>query len=260
MTDFNQRQSLARHDAERKKREAEFHDLRYSDDQRVRLSVLYDGADFKQAYFDLVERSSIGKKVLELGCGVDAFGFTLTSQDAQVVPIDISIEAAKTSRTLCSPEIVTIPVVGDAEQTPFLDESFDLVIGSGIVHHLDIDTLLPEIRRLLKENGEAIFLEPLGTNPFINLFRKLTPRMRTVDERPLTRADLRAFDGGPNVEVAIEYFFVSQLLGSAYALARHRPAPSRFRSTLKNVDYVLTRPWNPMRWLAWMVVINMRKV
>lgn len=260
MTNFSPNQSVDSYDVDRKRREAEFHDLRYSDDQRAGLTVLYEGADFKQAYSDLVVRRAKRKTVLELGCGLGNLGLTLASQGAQVVPIDISFEAARQSQTLGGADVIQAPVVGDAEKTPFFDGAFDLVIGSGIVHHLDIGKLLPEVRRLLSENGEAIFMEPLGTNPFINAFRKLTPRMRTVDERPLTRSDLRAFDDGSDVEVTIDYFFVSQLIGSAYALASGRPVPSRLSSTLKSVDYVLTRSWNPLRWLSWMVVINMRKV
>ena len=41
-----------------------------------------------------------------------------------------------------------------------------------------------EINKVLKDDGEMVFLEPLGTNPLINLYRKLTPKSRSVDEHP----------------------------------------------------------------------------
>jgi hypothetical protein len=46
------------------------------------------------------------------------------------------------------------------------------------------------MHRLLRVDGAAIFFEPLGENPFINLYRKATPHSRTPDETPLSRKDI----------------------------------------------------------------------
>ena len=35
-----------------------------------------------------------------------------------------------------------------------------------------------------------MFYEPLGTNPMIRLYRRLTPRLRSPDEHPLVDADV----------------------------------------------------------------------
>ena len=64
------------------------------------------------------------------------------------------------------------------------------MIGSGILHHLDLPISLGEINRVLKKGGRALFKEPLAANPLLKLFRILTPRSRTVDEKPLTSSDL----------------------------------------------------------------------
>jgi ubiquinone/menaquinone biosynthesis C-methylase UbiE len=87
----------------------------------------------------------------------------------------------------------------DAHAMPFPDESFDLVVGRAILHHLDFDLALREIHRVLRPGGTAIFLEPLGDNPGAKLLRALTPKARTKDERALSRAILQrtdAFFGG----------------------------------------------------------------
>ena len=34
-----------------------------------------------------------------------------------------------------------------------------------------------ELSRIIKPNGECIFQEPMGHNPIINLYRKLTPNI-----------------------------------------------------------------------------------
>src|SRR3546814_11483257 len=50
----------------------------------------------------------------------------------------------------------------NAEAMTFPDDSFDLVFGSGIIHHLDIDRAFGEIARVLRPGGRAVFIEPLG--------------------------------------------------------------------------------------------------
>ena len=61
---------------------------------------------------------------------------------------------------------------------------FDIVYGYYIIQ---FNKCLDEIFRILKSNGTLIFIEPLGTNPIINLYRKLTPKSRSKDEHPFTR-------------------------------------------------------------------------
>jgi hypothetical protein len=51
--------------------------------------------------------------------------------------------------------------------------------------------------RVLRPGGTAVFLEPLGHNPIINLYRRITPAVRTPDEHPLLMKDLK---------VAAQYF------------------------------------------------------
>src|SRR3546814_1101008 len=80
----------------------------------------------------------------------------------------------------------------NAEAMTFPDDSFDLVFGSGIIHHLDIDRAFGEIARVLRPGGRAVFIEPLGLNPAIELYRRFTPSARTPDEHPLLRRDFRS--------------------------------------------------------------------
>ena len=67
----------------------------------------------------------------------------------------------------------------DAHHLDFPDESFDLVFGRAILHHLDFETAIKEVKRVLKRGGHAAFAEPLGDSPFAKLFRLLTPRAYT---------------------------------------------------------------------------------
>ena len=108
----------------------------------------------------------------------------------------------------------------NAEELTFPDESFDVVIGNGILHHLDLDRALSGIERVLKPGGWAAFREPLGHNPFVNAYRKLTPNQRTDDEHPLLVGDLRTieryFPGSEH-----EYFNLLDLLSIGALRSTH---------------------------------------
>ena len=48
--------------------------------------------------------------------------------------------------------------VADAEQLPFPDESFDLVVGHAVLHHLpDVELAMREVLRVLKPGGRFVF-------------------------------------------------------------------------------------------------------
>lgn len=82
--------------------------------------------------------------------------------------------------------------VMDGESLGFEDRRFDLICGTAILHHLDLTRAYSELSRTLKQGGRAVFLEPMGHNPLIRLYRKRTPEYRTQDEHPLLVSDLRA--------------------------------------------------------------------
>jgi SAM-dependent methyltransferase len=79
--------------------------------------------------------------------------------------------------------------LADPYATPFADDSFDIVIGASILHHLDLDRALAEIRRVLRPGGRGVFVEPLARNPLMRLGRLLTRGARADAGRPLTEWD-----------------------------------------------------------------------
>jgi SAM-dependent methyltransferase len=76
------------------------------------------------------------------------------------------------------------------EDMNFEEGSFDLVIGSAILHHTDLKMAVPNIFRVLKQGGRAIFIEPLNENYILKFWRKLTPSRRSPMERALLKGDL----------------------------------------------------------------------
>lgn len=81
-------------------------------------------------------------------------------------------------------------LVKNAEKLDFDENSFDLIIGKGILHHINIYKVFNEIKRVLKPEGTAIFLEPMGVNVLFNFLRDLLPTFESLDEHPLIKNDI----------------------------------------------------------------------
>ncbi len=85
--------------------------------------------------------------------------------------------------------------VCDAHNLAFInDGEVDFVVGRAVLHHLNFEEAMREVGRVLRPGGVALFVEPLLDNPASKLFRALTPKARTVDERPLSRPQIEWAD------------------------------------------------------------------
>jgi len=150
-----------------------------------------------------------GKAVLEYGCGSTAGTRKLLQAGAShVTGVDISEREIERAQAWAEREGIADRsdfVVADAHRLPFPDDAFELVVGRSILHHLDLEVALRELRRVLKHGGVAVFSEPLAQNPILRLGRRLTPSARTPDEHPLTVEDWKLcgsiFDGFTHHEV-----------------------------------------------------------
>ena len=190
---------------ERQEREREFHDRWAKEvdaaalDPRL-LAACPTTPETTWAFAQLGEIR--GQRVLDLGCGYGETAAWLALQGAMVEAIDISPEMVEVSRRLAQRAGVADRItfhVGPAEALRFDDVSFDAAFGHDVLHHLDLERARDELLRVLKPGARAVFAEPLGHNPIINLFRDLSPGTRTPDEVPLRFADFarlrRGFGG-----------------------------------------------------------------
>jgi SAM-dependent methyltransferase len=203
----------------RKEREREFHNQRFGAEHDIRepLNKWYAAlAAGTHAQNEMVRHYGGGAKVLEYGCadGVISVVYDRLAQSAAYFHgIDISDKAIEKARQICASEGLTNCdfTVMDAENLTFSDNEFDVVFGRGILHHLDLNKCFSEISRVLRPGGKAIFTEPLGHNPAINLFRKMTPQYRTVDEHPLVMGDLKVARGAFR-EVECKFYGLTTLM------------------------------------------------
>ena len=136
------------------------------------------------------------KHVLDYGCGRGDDALRLLERGAaHVTGFDISdaeITHAQRAAERAGVQDRTRFVVADAHATGFPDGAFDLIRGNSILHHLELEPALRELRRILAPGGRAVFVEPLAHNPILRLGRALTPMARTEDEHPFTAQDWAA--------------------------------------------------------------------
>lgn len=241
---------------ERHLREKQFHDRIYGERRRDDVvRKYYKIMDGRIRFYEEVLLSrSPGRRVLEYGCGQGGHAYLLAENGATVTAIDLSetaIEQAEEAARARGLEENTDFRVMNAEALDFPDDAFDVVCGTAIIHHLDLHKAYSEIARVLKPDGLAIFMEPLGHNPFINLYRGLTPRLRTEDEHPLLMQDFelaRSFFG----EVEVSYFHLLSLLAVPFGGTR---SFSRVLRTLDAADRFLFRRLPAARKHAWYTVM-----
>jgi len=145
---------------------------------------------FNEAY----EKTS-NLKVLDYGCGKGTDSLRMLKAGATVYGIDISKKYIEQATKLAKENNIDVSKynfqVMDAHNLKFEDNFFDLVIGNGILHHLDYEIAFKSIHRVLRKGGRLVFREPLGDNPLLKIFRFFTPKARTIDEKPFSGKDLK---------------------------------------------------------------------
>jgi len=100
-----------------------------------------------------------GDCILEIGSGGGQALEVFDTREVKYVPLDISIKNVKTINDLS--ENTILPVTGDAFFLPFSSESFDLIILSEVLEHLDKPAqALAEAHRVLKTNGILLVSVP----------------------------------------------------------------------------------------------------
>jgi len=143
-----------------------------------------------------------GKRIVDFGCGSGANTALLTNRGAHVWAIDISEDLLRLGRrrlAVSGRDGGATFIAASAHDLPFPDSSIDVVFGMAILHHLDLDLVSREVRRVLRPGGRAIFKEPVRNSAMIRFVRSLIP-YRAPDispyERPLTDAQIQRFAEG----------------------------------------------------------------
>jgi SAM-dependent methyltransferase len=206
----------------RKQAEAAFHD------RRARARAAGDPRSFDDAYPNLkhyvVTRAHSeamlawvrahcgpGTVALDLCCGEGEWAREIAATGATTHGIDLSDASLARGRAAAAgtPNPPSYRVM-DAEALDFPDETFDVVVASGCLHHVDLDRVYRELRRVLKPGGRVMCNEALAHNPLFQWYRRRTPHLRTTWEaKHILRVDdiHHAERYFARVDVCFYYFF-----------------------------------------------------
>ncbi|MDD5459992.1 MAG: class I SAM-dependent methyltransferase [Phycisphaerae bacterium] len=98
------------------------------------------------------------KKILEIGCGTGALTKALADKNLSIIGTDISQNAIDFG--LGKYLALDLRVIA-AEQMPFEDETFDIVISFDLLEHIKkVDLHLQQVTRILKKGGYYLFQTP----------------------------------------------------------------------------------------------------
>ncbi|MEU4739075.1 class I SAM-dependent methyltransferase [Actinosynnema sp. NPDC023658] len=153
-----------------------------------------------------------GLDVIELGCGTAYVSAWLARLGARPVGIDISERQLATAREMQVEFDLDFPLLlGDAEQVPREDGTFDLAISEyGASLWCDPHRWIPEAARLLRPGGHLVFL---SRSPLFALCARDATTASTTLQRP--QFGLRRVDYGTSTEFTLPHGETLRLLRSA---------------------------------------------
>ncbi len=100
------------------------------------------------------------KNILDAGCGIGIDMASHAMNSANVVGIDMSRKPLETAkRRIEQLNLKAKLIQGDLEMLPCRRNSFDMCYSNGVLHHTpNPEAALSEVKRVLKNEGEVIFL------------------------------------------------------------------------------------------------------
>jgi ubiquinone/menaquinone biosynthesis C-methylase UbiE len=152
----------------------------------AKWGISFDAVGQEQVAMKL--RKALGRepgrygRALEIGAGTGYFSLNLLLAGivGEATCTDISpgmLEALRANAARLGLDIATVPT--DAGRLPFADESFDLVFGHAVLHHLpDLPSAFADFRRVLRPGGTVAFAgEPSRYGDRIAAAPKLLARL-----------------------------------------------------------------------------------
>ncbi|NLX05247.1 MAG: class I SAM-dependent methyltransferase [Phycisphaerae bacterium] len=215
------------------------------------------------------ERAAGARALLDFGCGAGKSAVRFAAMGFQVHGFDISENQIAEARRLAARygfENRTTFSVQAAEALMLPSDSFDLVIGFDVLHHVEIEPAVRQCLRVLRPGGMAVFREHLEVPVFDAVrnwrpMRRLLPKgwsrqyghQATEHERKLTDGDLQTIRGVAG-NLHVEHFSLLSRLDLFV-----RTPQSRGPSRLEMLDFELFHAFPRLRRFGGTGVLTFRK-
>ncbi len=174
-TRFTGRRFLCRRCSERYRRERPSRELRRRfyeavDQLYPSWANTFGSYNLPQALLAVLDSVPRSARILELGCGGGALLRTLAERGFERL---VGLDLARTAlREACRRETPAAFVLAEAERLPFRSQSFDVVIATDLIEHVDdLDAHLAEVARVLRPGGWYLVKTP--NRPLAELYYRL---------------------------------------------------------------------------------------
>lgn len=141
------------------------------------------GYHVRKTHLELLGLTALrGQKILDAGCGPGTYGIMLAQAGNEVVGVEISPGGVQVANQRAKEKGVNFTArVGDLENLPFADDSFDICFCGWVLHHFpDINKAVSELARVLKPGGIIGLAEPNESNLAVRF-------SRFIEDLPLLR-------------------------------------------------------------------------
>ncbi len=217
-----------------------------------------------------------GKRILELGCGAGEMSVFLSKQGAQVTGIDMGPSLIAAARTLARlNEADCVFQQCNVVSLPLESETYDVVIGLHILHHLsqsDVLSAVQESSRVLKRNGIAVFVEPIENSKFFSNVQNIFPAgkrgssyyrpplwrraewkeyVRALDDRDMTHREL--------ILAGSRCFSTTRISAYGFLIRLERLLGGRYQRLLSATDTFLFKVLPPLRHFDQVALVQYRK-
>lgn len=141
-----------------------------------------------------------GKRVLDFGCGEGHLATQLGRLGAHVIGIDISPELISLAQKRAEMDAVQHSVefkVCDILESAPDDETFDFVVCTDALHHVDLPPVVRRLYSCLKPGGKLVAKEPICFLPWFQTIRDWLPleKLASPGDRQLNLQDMLCIRG-----------------------------------------------------------------
>jgi SAM-dependent methyltransferase len=140
--------------------------------------------------------STVAGNALEVGCGKGRLTADLAQIADNLVAADPYVEELRSARRRVEKHVKFIAALG--ESLPIATNSIDTVVFTLSLHHQEPHRALSEARRVLKEGGQILVLEPVADSLVVRLFAVLDDESwkYKLAEKAIDRSGLKVFHSG----------------------------------------------------------------
>ena len=129
--------------------------------------------------------------IMEIGCGMGTNCFRMAVKSGRkVLGTDLCVPFVEAARERYVHPGLRYEVLDFNRADDFNGETFDYIVGNGILHHLyhDLERAFLNMSRLLKNGGKIIFYEPNLYNPYVYLIFSFAPLRKLAHLEPAEMA------------------------------------------------------------------------